>query len=117
MLTAAHRLRAAAEFTATTRHGYRVAERHLVAHFYLPAGAGGPAKVGFTVSAAVGGSVVRHRVTRQLRAGCREILADLPAGSRLVVWARPEAAQAPPVVLQRELRSVVLAALAQFATQ
>ncbi|MSO27218.1 MAG: ribonuclease P protein component [Candidatus Nanopelagicales bacterium] len=117
MLTASHRLRQSAEFTRTTRNGSRAAQSLLVAHYYLPAGATGPAKVGFTVSSAVGGSVVRHRVTRQLRAGCQVLLPDLPAGSKLVIRALPRAAQAPASQLQSELRSVVRAALAKAATK
>ncbi|PHX60789.1 MAG: ribonuclease P protein component [Actinobacteria bacterium] len=117
MLTASNRLRSSAEFTATTRNGFRVAKTHLVAHFHLPSGASGPAKVGFTVSSAVGGSVVRHRVTRQLRAGCQGLVADLPAGSRLVVRALPAAAQASTSDLQDELRAVVCAVIAKSTAQ
>lgn len=113
MLTASHRLRSSAEFTTTARNGIRAAKTHLVAHFYLPPGATGPAKVGFTVSSAVGGSVVRHRVTRQLRAGCQALLAELPPGSRLVVRALPAAAQAQPSVLQAELGEVIRAVVAK----
>lgn len=117
MLTAAHRLRAAAEFTTTTRKGFRAAKSLLVAHYHLPPGATGPAKVGFTVSSAVGGSVIRHRLTRQLRAGCRALLPELPTGSRLVVRVLPAAAQAPALAVQNELRSVVTAVLDQAATK
>jgi ribonuclease P protein component len=113
MLTAAHRLRSPAEFIRTTRNGYRVAQTHLIAHFHLPPGATGPAKVGFTVSSAVGGSVVRHRVTRQLRAGTQVLLADLPAGSRLVVRALPATAQVSKPVLQAELGEVIRAVVAK----
>ena len=113
MLTASHRLRSSAEFTTTTRNGIRAAKTHLVAHFYLPPGATGPAKVGFTVSSAVGGSVVRHRVTRQLRAGCQALLADLPPGSRLVVRALPTAAQVSKPVLQAELGGLIRAVVAK----
>ena len=113
MLTASHRLRSSSEFTKTTRNGYRVAQAHLVVHFHLPIGATGPAKVGFTVSSAVGGSVVRHRVTRQLRAGAQALLADLPAGSRLVVRALPTAAQVSKPVLQAELGGLIRAVVAR----
>ncbi len=47
--------------------------------------------VGFAVSRAVGGSVVRHRVSRRLRHLMRDRLDRLPAGSRLVVRALPAA--------------------------
>jgi ribonuclease P protein component len=46
------------------------------------------------VGKAVGNSVVRHRVTRRLRAVVREQLDRLPPAADLVVRARPEAAEA-----------------------
>lgn len=51
-------------------------------------------RVGFVVSRAVGNSIVRHRVTRRLRALASESLAALPPGTDLVVRANPAAAQA-----------------------
>jgi ribonuclease P protein component len=52
-----------------------------------------PARVGFVVSRAVGNSVLRHRVQRQLRHLCRDRLAELPAGTELVVRALAPAAR------------------------
>ena len=49
------------------------------------------ARAGFVVGKAVGNSVVRHRVTRRLRAVVRDELSRLPATADLVVRARPEA--------------------------
>jgi ribonuclease P protein component len=54
----------------------------------------GPPRVGFVVSRAVGGSVVRHRVQRRLRHLCRERLVRLPAGAEMVVRALAPAADA-----------------------
>jgi ribonuclease P protein component len=54
----------------------------------------GPPRVGFVVSRAVGGSVVRHRVQRRLRHLCRERLERLPAGAEMVVRALAPAADA-----------------------
>lgn len=59
-----------------------------------------PSRVGFVVSAAVGNSVVRHRVTRRLRAQVRPLLPLLPAGSDLVIRALPPSSKAT----SRELR-------------
>lgn len=53
-----------------------------------------PTRVGFVVSRAVGHSVLRHHVQRQLRHLCRERLAALPPGSELVVRALAPAAHA-----------------------
>ena len=61
------------------------------------------ARAGFVVGKAVGNSVVRHRVTRRLRAAVRDELHRLPATADLVVRARPDAATAPFAVLHRDL--------------
>ena len=66
-----------------------------------PAGA----RAGFVGGRSVGNSVVRHRVTRRLRAVVREELHRLPEGADLVVRARPEAADATSDVLHRDLSS------------
>jgi ribonuclease P protein component len=62
-----------------------------------------PARVGFVVGKAVGGSVVRHRVQRRLRHLMRTRLGSLPAGALVVVRALPAAACASSAVLARDL--------------
>jgi len=52
------------------------------------------ALVGFVVGKAVGGSVVRHRVARRLRAQIAQRLESMPPGSGTVVRALPAAAEA-----------------------
>ena len=64
---------------------------------------GSVARAGFVVGKAVGNSVVRHRVTRRLRAAVRDELHRLPATADLVVRARPDAASAPFALLYRDL--------------
>jgi ribonuclease P protein component len=59
--------------------------------------------VGFVVSKAVGNSVVRHRVTRRLRALMAQRVADLPDGADVVVRAQPAAATARFEELAAEL--------------
>ena len=60
-------------------------------------------RAGFVVGRGVGNSVVRHRVTRRLRAVVRDELHRLPAAADLVVRARPEAAEAGSDRLRRDL--------------
>lgn len=60
-------------------------------------------RVGFVVSRAVGGSVVRHTVTRRLRHLVRARLGALPAGSSVVVRALPGAATASSQQLGADL--------------
>lgn len=70
------------------------------AHAVTPPGA----RAGFVVGRAVGNSVVRHRVTRRLRAAVLAELDRLPATADLVVRARPEAATADSAALRTDLR-------------
>lgn len=69
----------------------------------MPAAAGHSARAGFVVGRVVGNSVVRHRVTRRLRAVVLTQLHRLPATADLVVRARPEAATATSADLARDL--------------
>lgn len=65
------------------------------------------ARVGFVVSKAVGGAVVRTRVKRRLRAVLSDRLGLLPAGSLLVVRANPAAADASSAELARSVDRVL----------
>ena len=76
--------------------------------------AAGP-RAGFVVGKAVGNSVVRHRVTRRLRAAVREELDRLPDTADLVVRARPEAGTASSTVLRRDLAAGLDRLLAERA--
>ena len=67
------------------------------------AGAVGGPRAGFVVGRTVGNSVVRHRVTRRLRAVVLDQLDRLPPTADLVVRARPEAAEATSADLRRDL--------------
>jgi len=114
MLAAAQRLRRRAEFSTAVRTGRSAGRGAVVVHLTLPssqqpaqshphdldeptsapgaANATPPARVGFVVSKAVGGAVVRNQVKRRLRHLARERLDALPAGTTLVVRALPRAA-------------------------
>jgi ribonuclease P protein component len=121
VLPAQARLRRRPEFTAVVRSGRRAGRPTMVLHL-LPerpghavppslsrSATGGDlappsgARAGFVVGKAVGNSVVRHRVTRRLRAVVASELHRLPVTADLVVRARPEAAEATSVVLHRDL--------------
>ncbi|WP_033291447.1 ribonuclease P protein component [Amycolatopsis jejuensis] len=106
MLPAAARLRRSEDFRVVLRRGSRAGRRRLVVHALttdpsvaVPA----TARAGFVVSKAVGNSVVRHRVTRQLRHLVSARLGTLPAGSSLVVRALPPAAAASSAELGADL--------------
>jgi len=124
VLPARHRLRTAADFSATVRGagGARSGGRLLVVHardrtvgglviatsIAVDAAADRttappPPRVGFVVSKAVGGAVVRNRTKRVLRHLVAERLSVLPNGIDLVVRANPAAAAATTPELAVEL--------------
>ena len=78
--------------------------------------AGQPPRVGFVVSKAVGGAVVRNRTKRRLRALMAARLDTLPAGTDVVVRANPVAAQADSAQLSAELDRVLPKVLARVGT-
>jgi ribonuclease P protein component len=104
VLPAAHRLRSSADFTAVTRRGRRVRCGGVVVYLLTsPDGAGSASRAGLVVSKAVGNSVIRHQVSRRLRAQLGARLDRLPAGARVVVRALPETATARSAVLGQDL--------------
>lgn len=110
MLAAAQRLTRSQDFARTIRTGQRAGRRTLVAHLLLADDATHPPRAGLVVSRAVGGSVVRHRVSRRLRHLLRPELTGLPDGTLLVIRALPAAAEADSGALGRDLASAVRAA-------
>ena len=91
------------------RSGRRAGTRHLVVHV-LSGSRDVPPRAGFVVSAKVGNSVVRHRVTRRLRPLVRDHLDRLAPGTDLVIRALPTAATATSADLAADLRSGLAAA-------
>jgi ribonuclease P protein component len=116
MLPAAARLRRRDEFTLVLRSGGRAGRGGLVVHLARPPhepatevqDAPPRPRAGFVVSKAVGNSVVRHRVVRQLRHLMRSRLDGLPAGSMVVVRALPAAATRTSDNLGRDLDSALV---------
>jgi ribonuclease P protein component len=125
VLPARHRLRTAADFSATVRGagGARSGARLLVVHGrYAPASDGEtppvapPARVGFVVSKAVGNAVTRNRTKRVLRHLVADRLPRIPAGCDLVVRATPAAADATTPELAADLDRTLDAVLRRLAT-
>ena len=128
MLAAAQRLRRSSDFAAAVRGGRRVGRGAVVVHLTLPQPTGttattspeparttgaetsAPSRAGFVVSKAVGNAVVRNKVRRRLRHLVRERLAELPAGSTLVVRALPAAAETSYARLGADLDAALAAA-------
>ena len=110
MLPTASRLHTSSEFAAVVRSGRRAGTRRLVIHA-LATGEDRDARAGFVVSGKIGGSVQRHRLTRQLRPLIRPRLAELPAGTDLVVRALPAAIGAASRDLDEDLQQGIETAL------
>jgi ribonuclease P protein component len=90
MLPAVHRLRRSKDFAAVLRGGRRAGGgRLLVVHSLRVSqdGTGVPRRFGLVVSKSVGNSVVRHRVSRRLRALLALRMDTFPPASDVVVRA------------------------------
>lgn len=109
MLPATARLTHRDDFATVVRRGRKVGRTLVVLHALLPGAPRPERQVGFVVSKAVGGSVVRHRVVRRLRHLMRDRLDQLPAGTQLVVRARPGSATANSAQLGAEVDSALRA--------
>jgi ribonuclease P protein component len=114
VLPARHRLRAAADFSATVRGagGARSGGRLLVVHARDRADlvTSGP-RIGFVVSKAVGGAVTRNRTKRVLRHLVADRLPGIPTSLDLVVRANPASSAATTAQLAAELDRTLAAVL------
>ena len=95
------------------RAGSRAASRTVVVHAWA-SGSSTPARAGFVVGRSVGGSVVRNRVTRQLRHLMVPHLEDLPAGTDVVVRALPASSGASGAEMAHDLSSSVRRAMSRL---
>ncbi|MEJ3658340.1 ribonuclease P protein component [Actinomycetes bacterium KLBMP 9759] len=116
MLPAGSRLTHRDEFASVMRRGLRSGRPRLVVHLHRSSD-DGSARAGFVVSKAVGGSVVRHRVTRRLRHLVAPRLERLPAGSLLVVRALPPAATATSAELAVDLDAAMSGAMRKLGSR
>jgi ribonuclease P protein component len=111
-----HRLTRGDDLRRVARRGRRSGSDTLVVHLLSgdrdeASRATDPPRVGLVVGRAVGNSVLRHRVQRQLRHLCRERLDRLPPGSDLVVRALAPAGHATYQELGADLDRCLLRAL------
>ena len=89
MLPAKNRLRTSKDFALTTKTGVRATSLSLVVYLKTnsntQANSSSAPLIGLIVNKSVGGSVVRHRVSRQLRHLAATHISSIPADSRLVI--------------------------------
>ena len=107
MLPPSHRMRRAGDFATVIRSGRRARRGCVVIHVHDDVHPGA-AIVGLVVGKTVGGSVVRHHVSRRLRAQMASRLERLPVGSGTVIRALPEAATASSAALGADLDAALV---------
>jgi ribonuclease P protein component len=83
-LPGATRLLKHADFERVYKHGERHFGRHMTI-FFLARESGDRARIGFTVSRALGGAVQRNRIRRRLREAARLRGAELRASADVVI--------------------------------
>lgn len=106
MLPPAVRMRSSADFAYTIRRGARAGRATLVVHGRVSDRSDG-VRIGFVVSKAVGGAVVRNKVRRRLRGLVMEQLDTVPPGTDVVVRALPAAAGSDYAAVGSDLRSAL----------
>lgn len=84
MLPAKNRLRTSKDFAQTTKTGVRATSLSLVVYLHTSPDLKSP-QVGLIVNKSIGGSVTRHRVSRQLRHLIAPLIETLPKNSKLVI--------------------------------
>jgi len=85
VLPALNRLRSSKDFARVTKTGHRATTASLVIYLKNDQSFQPEPQIGLIVSKAVGGSVTRHRIARQLRHAAREHLLAIPPHSQVVI--------------------------------
>jgi ribonuclease P protein component len=85
VLPAKNRLRTSKDFALTTKTGVRATSLSLVVYLRANTNGSSAPQIGLIVNKSVGGSVVRHRVSRQLRHLISAHIQTLPLNCQLVI--------------------------------
>ena len=119
MLAQRNRLRKASDFALAVK-GRRVSGENFLLYVATPPHGehtGAPVKVGLIVGKNVGGSVIRHRISRQIRHAIAPHLSHFPDGSLVVLRAHPGAARNAEQSLNGEIAALVTKYVAQGGTR
>ena len=103
MLPVSARLTSAQDFARTTKSGIRVTSENFVGYLYIQPASKERARAGLIIGKSVGGSVKRHRVSRQIRHALASELTKFPEGSLLVVRGLK---QNPKSEVQNEIKEI-----------
>ncbi len=87
MLPRNARLTSPSDFAKTTKSGIRVTSTHFVGYLHVQSNEITPARAGLIIGKSVGGSVTRHRLSRQVRHAIAPQISSLPEGALLVIRA------------------------------
>jgi ribonuclease P protein component len=79
------RLTSPQDFARTTKSGLRVTSEHFVGYLYIQPAVTDQPRAGLIIGKSVGGSVRRHRVSRQIRHALIAQLGNFPQGSLIVI--------------------------------
>jgi ribonuclease P protein component len=101
VLPSSARLTSPRDFARTTKSGIRVTSKNFVSYLYIQPASNDNPRAGLIIGKSVGGSVKRHRVSRQIRHALAPILNTFPTGSLIVVRGLK---QESDVDVQREIR-------------
>ncbi len=85
MLPVSARLTSPQDFARTTKSGLRTTTEHFVGYLYVNPASTDQPRAGLIIGKGVGGSVRRHRVSRQIRHAIAATLPDFPQGSLIVI--------------------------------
>jgi ribonuclease P protein component len=98
------RLTSPSDFARTTKSGIKVTSENFVGYLYIQAATNSAPRAGLIVGKSAGGSVQRHRISRQLRHAIAPTLKSLPTGSLLVIRALKGAASSN---ISEEINAVI----------
>jgi ribonuclease P protein component len=79
------RLTSPHDFARTTKSGLRVTSEHFVGYLHITPATTDSPRAGLIIGKSVGGSVRRHRVSRQIRHAIAPLLSTFPQGSLIVI--------------------------------
>ena len=117
MLPVSARLTSPQDFARTTKSGLRVTSEHFVGYLHITpvtnnSGVNENPRAGLIIGKVVGGSVRRHRVSRQIRHALAPHLENFPEGSLIVIRGLKQSAS---VDVQREVAEISSRLIAKAA--
>jgi ribonuclease P protein component len=114
VLPSSARLTTPHDFARTTKSGLRVTSQNFVGYLYIsPASTDSP-RAGLIIGKSVGGSVRRHRVSRQIRHALALELPNFPSGSLIVIRGLK---QGESVDVQREIKEISTRLISKFSAR